>query len=311
MRPTLLTRNFMLKIFSLVVSLLIFLFVSVESATPVDVDFPIEYRIDDDIMLTGDTPQKLHTTLQGPWASFRSFGTLNLKPVVIDLMDAEPGEWRHRIETDDVRPPGGMKVVAVRPGEIEIVLERKVERLVPVEADIMDRPAFGYDILAVHIDPKEVRVVGPRSKVGTLDFISTRPLNIDGQTEDVTLEAELRPPAAGVRLLERRVSVVIEISEEFVTRPFANVRVTLDNAPKGTRVSPNTVTVSLKGPRRLVDNMDPKTLEVYVDARPEIDDGRRSFEKVIALRTAPERTVLVNPIPNVVVQLPKVRRRKR
>ena len=89
------------------------------------------------------------------------------------------------------------------------------------------------------------------------------------------------------------------------------VRVTLDNAPKGTRVSPNSVTVSLKGPRRLVDSMDPKTIEVFIDAQPEIDEGRRSFEKAIALRTAPERTVLVSPIPNVVVQLPKTRRRNR
>jgi YbbR domain-containing protein len=262
-------------------------------------------------MITGSPPEYVHATLQGPWANFRSFATKDLTAYVVDLSGAEPDTHTRPIRTEDIKPPAGMRVVAFRPAEIEVTIERKIERPVPVEADIMDRPAFGYDIIAVHIEPKEVRVVGPRSKVGTLDFISTRPLNVDGQTEDLTLEAELRPPAAGVRLLERRVRVVIEISEEFVTRPFANVRVTLDNAPKGTRVSPNPVTVSLKGPRRLVDSMDPKTLEVYVDCQPEIDEGRRSFDKVVTLRTAPERTVLVSPIPSVVVQLPKARRRKR
>jgi YbbR domain-containing protein len=310
-RPTVLTRNFMLKVFSLAVSVLIFLFVSVESATPVHVEFPLEFRMGDDMMLTGDTPERLHTTLQGPWANFRSFGIMEVEPVVVDLTSAEPGELRKSIEFDQIRPPAGMSVVGVRPAEIVLNLERRVERLVPVEADIMDRPAFGYDILAVHIDPKEVRVVGPRSKVATLDFISTRPLNVNGQTEGTTLEADLRPPSAGVRLLERRVTVVIEIAEEFVTRPFANVKVALDNAPRGTKVSPSAVTVSLKGPRRLVDSMEAKNLEVFVDIQGEVEDGLRSFEKVVAVRNAPDRTVLVTPIPNVVVQVPKQRRRKR
>ena len=310
-RPVLLTRNFMLKTFSLVVALLIFLFVSVESATPVEVDFKLEVNPPDGMVVTNEVPDFVHVTLRGPWANVRSFDSEDLKPVVLDLAETPPGELSRPIDLSLVRPPGGMTALSVRPEKVELNLDFRVERSVPVEADIIDRPAFGFDILAVHIEPKEVRVVGPRSKVGTLDFVSTRPLAVDGQTEDVTLEADLRTPAVGVRLLERRVRVVIEINEEFVTRSFANVRVSVDNAPQGIRIAPNAVTVSLKGPRRLVDNLDPTALEVYVDAQPEVDEGRRSFEKVVALRAAPERTVLVNPIPNVVLQVPKSRRRRR
>ncbi len=67
----------------------------------------------------------------------------------------------------------------------------------------------------------------------------------------------------------------------------------------------------LKGPRRFVDNMDKAALEVYVDALPEADEGHASYEKPVALRNAPERTLLITPIPKVVVQLPKVAKRRK
>ena len=39
--------------------------------TPVEVDFRVEYRTADDIMVTNDAPTTLRITLQGPLAAFR------------------------------------------------------------------------------------------------------------------------------------------------------------------------------------------------------------------------------------------------
>lgn len=113
MRLTWITDNFLLKIFSLVVAAVIFLFVSVESATPVDVDFPIEYRLDADMVLVGEPLPVLHATMQGPWANFRSFSPGDLKPVIIDLSKQPPGTVRQMIATNELEPPGGMKIVSI------------------------------------------------------------------------------------------------------------------------------------------------------------------------------------------------------
>jgi YbbR domain-containing protein len=307
-----LTEDWTLKLFSLGVAVLLFLFVTVESATPVDVDFRVEYRTADDIMLTNDAPTTLHTTLQGPWAAFRSFDIGDLEPVIVDLAQAGPGTLRHAIDTSNINPPGGMRVVSVRPGEIEVTLDRRVERQVPVHPDIPEAPAFGYEILDVRIVPPRVRVVGPVSKMQTIDFITTRTIDITGREDDLSLEVDLRPPPPPLRLVDKRVLVFVEIGEEFVQRNFQNVPVKVDNAPKGSHVNPGAVVLTIKGPRRIVDKMDKDSLEAFVDVGAEANDGLTTVEKPIGLRPElPERTQIVAPVPKVEVQIVPSKKTKR
>jgi YbbR domain-containing protein len=306
MKLSSITRDLTLKVFSLVIASVLFVFVGVESATPVDVEFHIDYRTADDMMLTGDPPTTVQTTLEGPWANLRSFDINSLPPVVVDLTGAEPSTLRHRIDTSDVQAPGGMKVVAMRPSELELTLDRRVERLLEVAPDIVERPAFGYTIVETRVEPKQVRVVGPMTRVRTLDFVSTRPIDVSGREDDVAVEVDLRPPSPGIKLLDKRVKVLIEINEESVTRTFQAMKVLLDNAPRGTKVAPDNVAVSIKGPRRFVDALPSKpTFEIYVDALPELEEGLALYEKTIVLRGGPERTILVMPIPKVTLQIPK------
>ncbi len=300
-----LTENLSLKLFSLAVSVLLFLFVSIESATPVDVDFRLEYRTADDIMIVGEAPNVVHTTLRGPWATFRSYDAGDLKPVVIDLTTAGPGTLRHAVDTGDISPPGGMSVIAVRPSEIQLTLDRKVERRVPVQIDYLNQPATGFQKDGDAKVPESVRVIGPAREVQALDVVFSRPVNLAGHRQDFTTDVELKPPPPPVRLRDTKVSVTVHVSEEIVTRAFADVPVVVDGAPAGTRALPDKVPVRLKGPRLLVEALDPKHLEAYVDAQPEYDEGLAQYDKVLALRGVPERTQWIDAPAHVQVQIPK------
>ncbi len=310
MRLAFLTENLTLKLFSLAVAVLLFLFVSVESATPVDVDFRLEYRTADDIMIVGKAPDKLHTTLQGPWATFRSFDINELKPVVIDLTTAGPGSMRYSLDTTDVDPPGGMNVVAITPSEIELTLDRKVERQFLVQVDLIGRPAFGYVLESNDVSPRRVRVNGPASLMQTIDHIYTRPLDIEGKTESFTTDLDLSPPRPPLFLRDRHVTVSVQIAEEFVTRAFDNLPVRAADAPAGTRVTPERVSIKLNGPRSLIESLDAKSLEPYIDVAPEFEAGQTAFDKQLSLRGQPDRTQLVGALPRVQVQLPKGKTKK-
>ncbi len=299
------TENLSLKLFSLAVAILLFLFVSVESATPVDVDFPVKYESGEDLVVTNDPPQVVHTTLQGPWASLRSFDVSELPPIVIDLKRAGPGTIRRSIETSDVTPPGGMQVISVHPSELEITVDRKTERQVAVQVDLTGRPAPGFMVEAVTSEPSRVRVQGPLTMMQGLEHVYTRTLDIDGRTDDFTVELDLKPPAPPLRIRDRRVMVTVQITEEFVTRSFENLEVKLDGAPAGTKLVPEHVSLKLKGPKSVIDELAPESLEAFVDVQPEYDEGEQSFEKPVKLRGQPERTQWVGQAPKVVVQIPK------
>ena len=153
--------NWRLKLFSLAVSVLMFFFVGMDSSTPVLVDFRIEYQLPDELVLVGDPPDVMHATLQGPWASLRSYDSMKLKSVVVDLRDAGPGRLRRSLETVDVTPPTGMLVMSIRPAELVLDIDRQVERTVPVQIDLKGRPEFGYEVQATSTTPARVKVRGP------------------------------------------------------------------------------------------------------------------------------------------------------
>lgn len=307
-----LTQDILLKLFSLGVALLLFSFVTVENATPVDVDFPIEYRLGDDIMVTSDPPPVLHATLQGPWAAFRSFEVNELEPVVVDLSQAGPGTARWAMTTASVHPPGGMRAVSVRPSDVEVSLDRRVERQVAVHADIPQVPAFGYEVLDVRIAPARVRVVGPAGKMQALDYVATRAIDITGRESELSIEVDLRPPPPPLRLLDKRVTVFVEIAEELSQRTVPDVPVVLLGAPAGSTFSPSRVHLNFKGPRRLLDAIDAGTLQATVEVAHEAAAGLSRVDKVVGLnQDLPERTQLLAPLPRVAVQLTSAKKPKR
>ncbi|MCK5688862.1 hypothetical protein KAI87_06305 [Myxococcota bacterium] len=300
------TRNMSLKLFSLLVAILLFLFVSVESVTPVDVDFRLHYWLDDDIMMTGDYPTKITATLQGPWAAFRTFVADDMSPVVIDLKGLSQGTIRHRIEARNIAPPGGMRIVSVRPSEIELNLDRKIKKQVPVSHILgPERPAFGYEILEVRFDPPDVEVAGPLSAMSTLDFVFTRPLDVGGLKTPLVTEVELKPPPPPLKLLTHRVKVTVDIGEQIVTRTFSDVVVQAKNLPKSAkvRIVPEKVRITLRGPRRIVDSMKRRSLSGEIDVLPELEEGAKNFEKTVELLGKPDRTTMTGFAPKVVVQV--------
>jgi len=144
------------------VALIMFIFVSMGKTTPIVVEYPIEYNTAKSFMVTGETRSSLRVTISGPWVDFRSFARDDLRPIVIDLGERhEPATIRHIMSTREVNPPTGMRVVSFVPSEWDIGIDRRVERMVPINAVIPERPAFGFEIKNVRIDPPAVRVSGP------------------------------------------------------------------------------------------------------------------------------------------------------
>ena len=305
-----LSGDLSLKLFSLLVSVVLFLFVSAESSTPVDVEFPLQYRTPDDMLITSDVPGVLSVTLRGPWAKYRSFEGGDLEPVNIDLIEAEPGLTRYRIETRDIKAPAGMDVVAISSSELEVNLDRRIEKQISVEVDLIGRPAFGYEIAKVESEPQRVRVVGPKTKMQTLDFVYTRPVDIRERDKSVRSPVELRPPASPMQLADiRGVEVFVEIREEMLIRNMV-VPVRLDNEPRGSSVAPETVLVSIKGPRRIVDKLEKDQLVAVVDVLQEVQQSKQHFQKSIQLVGLPDRTEVAGALPKVDVSLRRPSRRR-
>ena len=298
--------NLLLKFVSLIVATILFVMLNAESSTPVEVEFPVSYTVPADFVLIGHPPSSVSTTLKGPWTRFQSFRQGDMQPVVVDLSQmGETGTIRHVVSTSDIQAPLGLQPVSIRPSEWDITIDRLVERSVPVEVAMPHRPAFGYEIVDMRVEPSEVRVVGPQSSMMNLDYVQTRTIDVRGREDDLKVDVALRNPPHPMRLATKQVFVSVDIGEEVVPRIFRDVAVKVEVDGEILETNPSTVMLRVSGPRRLVDAMKSTSLEATVSVKAELAKGLKTFEKTVELRSAlPERTQLVAPIPRVVISVP-------
>jgi YbbR domain-containing protein len=307
-----LARDLFLKIFSLAVSIGLFFFVSLEKATPIDVEFTLEYRLNDDSVFINEPPKLLRATLQGPWAAFRSYDNSTLESVAIDLTHAPLGPQRIMLEPSIVHPPPGMRVLSVHPSSIEFILDRLVERRLNIRADLTGKTALGFSVGTVRFIPEKVRIQGPTSRMSNVEFISTQSISIHNLSSDFSTDIDLRPLPPPLRLLEKRVTVYVDIIEELIERTFQNIPVMLEGAPPQSRFSPSTIDISLKGPRRLIDRIQKTDLEAYVDVIIESQQTPQTLEKGVRLRhELPERVQWIGSAPKIRIFLPATNKKSR
>ena len=90
-----------------------------------------------------------------------------------------------------------------------------MESIVQVKAAVKGRPARGYRVSKISVDPPYITLQGARSQLGGLKEVSTEVVDISGLKETVRVVAPLR--IADLRLkkdVKRTATVTVTVKEE-------------------------------------------------------------------------------------------------
>ena len=101
-------------------------------------------------------------TLRAPQRTLESLQVDDFS-AVIDLADLSAGSYEVEVEVTALNPD--VEVIALEPRQLRVQLEPMISRFVPVEVEVMDSAAFGYDWQEPLSEPAEVEISGPRTLV--------------------------------------------------------------------------------------------------------------------------------------------------
>lgn len=156
----------------------------------------------------------------------------------------------------------------VAPREVEVVLDRKADRQVPVRSRVELRIADSHTrVGALRLDPPTVRVTGPRRQVERVRFIDTDSLVLENLREDVERQVGLRPPAdSRLDLSHTQVTVAADI-QEVAERTIPNVPVEVRGGGRESlSLEPSRASVRVRGGADVIYDLDPEqSLHLYVD----------------------------------------------
>lgn len=209
-----LRQNFYLKLFSLVLAIVCWFVVSGEEESLKDFAVPLEYvNLPRPLDLSGRVIDTVAVRLRAAEPILRAI-TEDRLSARIDLSHAVMGQQHIPLDATMIKVPGGAEVVSIAPDRIEVVVEKRVRREVPVVAEFAGRPPRGYEVSRHVIDPPTVTIEGPESEVARVKQATTGTIVLDGETSDHEVEVKPfpdAPPGSRVRVVSPSGPVHVQV----------------------------------------------------------------------------------------------------
>ncbi len=278
------TRNLALKLLSLAIAFSIWFFVNFgERDTEETLKVPLELRnIPAHLMIASPTVDFIDLRVSGPRALLGRIDR-NRLAITMELGGVRPGPAVFRLDTDSLNLPRGVKVLRITPAQVTLELERVGHKSVPVHLRLSGKPPPGLQVVDTKVAPDSVQVTGPASDVEDVQAANTEPLDLhNAGAGTIERELSLEPPSEYLAFSASRVAAQVRIEEQFATREFKHIAVTVRNASLPYSVSPDHVRLTVRGPRRLLDSLELTDGAVYIDAEGE-NVGSHPLKVVVEL----------------------------
>lgn len=269
-----LVENWPYKLAALLLAVLLWLNVSADQGQEFTLTTAVQVEVQDTAWVRVEvSPSQVTTTFRGQRGIF-----LGADPVIRQVIDTVTGpsmeiQLSPRMVRGFERAETDLQPISVRPQSVQVRLERRVSRRIPVEPRLEMAAGSGYSVLRpVLLQPDSVTVRGAESEVSSLSSFPTEQASLEDLRRTVTRELQLQPPN-GVESVDwepATIMATVEVDslvQRTVRRPLG-VRGAREGA---VTVSPDSVTVRLRGPSSALRPLEPAAVTAYVqvDSVPE------------------------------------------
>lgn len=194
--------------------------------------------------------------------------TLNLGKIV-------PGKNLIMFDPKAIPLPKVYEVVEVRPSRLELDVERRATKTVPVKVVLRAGGPEGYSVSGARAAPDSVRLTGAADKLESIREVRTQPIALPNPPPSRFEERVLLDLPDEVDA----VPATVQVSMAFVGK---ETEITLKaplivRRPTGREVefAPRSVTLKVRGPAAILSDKDfPGLIEASLDLKTDIEPGR-------------------------------------
>lgn len=209
------TKNTTIKIISLILAIILWVFVKSKSGGEVGLVVPLEfYRVPANLIVTTVTDEAINVRITGSVIQLQRLPTREMR-VRIDLSRARPGTNSFDILPDNFNISKALDITQISPSSVKVELDHVLEKMVHVKPVVQGKPARGYRVSKITVEPPFINLQGAEGQLTGLKEIMTEEVNVSDLKETVEVAVPLQ--LADLRLkkaVKRIVTVTIVIEGE-------------------------------------------------------------------------------------------------
>lgn len=180
--------NIGLKLTALILAVIVYLNVYTDRTTTLLVSFPVDFSdLPDSLSVSGSAPSVVQAEMRGTWKALilLRIREPRLRP---PMSGASPGHYSRALVASDLPLPPGSAVTVenlVGPRVIEVDIDRRVRRDVPVAVKLEGPAASLVPARAPVVSPAIVSITGPQKAVMALDTLRVTLARADARRDSV------------------------------------------------------------------------------------------------------------------------------
>lgn len=193
-----------LKFLAVFLSLFIWIYVLNSEKVKFEKTIALEYILPVDMVFAEKPIQEVILMIEGPRAFVRTVAEKDDR-IIIDLNRANPRNLLNfsiDINPAQINLPFGMTIERFLPRKINIKLESKARKIVPLKLQFSGHLPDKYSLQSAALEPAEVEIYGPRSLISKLKEISVRPIELDSLPLLDQVPVDLQLPDEGISVAD-------------------------------------------------------------------------------------------------------------
>jgi hypothetical protein len=261
--------NLLLKSISLALSVSVWGWVQQTHTIESGVWATVDYTWPAGLVLANPAPSRVHLTLEGSRTGVRLSEERDIV-VVVDMSEGGEGEQEISFLNQEFQGlPTSTTVLGTNPSSVQIELETRASRDLPLTVAEVGRVADGFRLVGIELEPAVVTVYGPSSVLDELEYVETDGVRVVGNVSSRSVEVGVNL-RGNERLLDVEPSVV---RANIVVEPINEERL-LESVPlfvQGREWEPSveSLGVLIRGPSREIQALDIYNVAVVIE--PSVD----------------------------------------
>ncbi len=208
----LITHNLGLKVSALLISVLLWFFVTSRGQSEMSIEIPVEFRnIPVGLGIVNSSHKTASVHIRGQERLMKNIKSTGIR-VAVDLSKAKKGEGTFYVNKDDIKLPYTMSVTSVSPSSLKVRMDETVEKVMQVTPVLAGNPEKGFEVRSVTAEPSSVTVKGLKTEMRKITELRTEPFDVTGLNESASQDLYIDTLGANISLDKDSVKVKVTIA---------------------------------------------------------------------------------------------------
>jgi len=284
--------QFGLKLISILIGITLWVVVFGSRTIEITKEVPFEVEMSDNQILVDPVPDKVLFRLAGPKAFLRTVTNRIEDPIRANIKDLKTGIFTHRIYSDSIKLPLGVKVQSITPNVIQLRVEELKRKMVSVKLATTGSSPSGYRVMRTEVLPPQIRIKGPKNRIANLTTLTSLPVDLSSLRETMIIPLAFDFKSLGIEPDSTLPELNIEVQGKGQAFRVRHVPLLLKTTGKA-KADDEEVTVIVRTDPGESVKIDGEQVKAEIDVR-DMPDGE--FLKWVRI-DLPERVHLVRVIP--------------